>query len=144
VVSWAVETRDCGYSFGGAFHPIRYDDRQRIGQVLTDENVRSVNARYGAGSEDPREYVHSLWQVRELQPVEVLKALHGLNYQSCEAEGYFDTEAYAIIRGIESCAMRQLPGYDEAETWSILDPAPEARNTISIMDMIASAKAARA
>ena len=52
--------------------------------------------------------------------VQILKACHSYNYQSCENNGYYDSLAYAIIEKIIKDTTMNLDGYDEAE-WDIAD-----------------------
>lgn len=96
--------------------------------ILYAENVRSVSARYpeekGLNSL-PGNSVKSLaikvtlrqcigaeWK---LTPVEVLKLCSGYEYQTCETDDWKQTVAIAIIESIRRAAIRQLPGYDEAQ-----------------------------
>lgn len=94
-------------------------DLDRVASVLFAEHVRSVNRRYRQA--DPAhgfafrpEHAAAL----RLSPVAVIKACHCLAYQSCETDDWEDTEAFAILRGIEDCAVRALPGYELA-AWEL-------------------------
>ena len=86
--------------------------RDEAGQLLLDENVRSVNARYreteAAG-------------VYRFQPVDLDRAARGLSipilvlglvrclrYQSCEADDYGTTRAAEFLDRIEAEAIRKL------------------------------------
>lgn len=107
------------YALGGANDRIstRHDNDQ-LGQVLVNENYRSVNYRYRAKDEPPR----YSWRptLRPFKPVEILKACDCYDYQSCETEDYDSTEAARIIQQIRSKAIRNLPGYESA-AWDIRD-----------------------
>ena len=83
-----------------------------VGQLLVDQNYRSVNYRYGT-TQKPYMYVASS-QVRLLRPVEIIKAVHCLRYQSCETPGWKRTKAYKILDDIEALAIEELPGYEKA------------------------------
>lgn len=96
----------------------------KLATLLHVENARSVNARYPG---EPLEQAHlflplEIERARRLEPVEVIKAVHCLVYQSCEHEDWETSEAKALLRRIEAAAMRALPGYDEAD-WEI-EPQP--------------------
>jgi len=101
---WDGETR----YFGG--------NSQEIGQKLWDQNYRSVNARYNEKTETPVYRGASIG--RSLSPIEIVKACHCYNYQSCEATDWEHTEAYAISEAIEASAVRRISGYEEAD-WAI-------------------------
>lgn len=93
----------------------------RIASVLYAENVRSVNARYQE-HQPAHGFRYSYTRGpkgRPFSPVEIIRACHGYEYQACEADGWEESEAHAIIRAIERYAMRALPGYDDA-AWEIL------------------------
>ena len=90
-----------------------------IGQQLVNENYRSVNYLY---REDEEPYEYKFW-VNEFKPdvksiVAALKAIQGLEYQSCEHPNYFESEAAKTLGRIKADLVRALPGYDEAD-WLI-------------------------
>ncbi len=87
-----------------------------IGQILVNENYRSVNTRYSS-NDAPFVYEFQYLQ-RHFTLIQIIKLCHCYNYQSCETEDYYESLAYAIVRGIESHAVRLLPGYEEAE-WGL-------------------------
>ncbi len=95
------------------------------GQMLWDENVRSVRHRYPGELELPGpidcDYQygrHNLaWGFRlggDLS-LQVLRMLACYEYQACETPDWRDTEAYAFCRNLQAHAIRNLPGYDDAE-----------------------------
>jgi len=91
-------------------------NRNEIAQKLWDENFRSVNYRYNENVEAP--VYHGARAPRRFSPIEIVKLCHSYNYQSCETPDWEETEAYAISKAIESRAIRNVAGYDEA-LWSI-------------------------
>jgi hypothetical protein len=109
-------------------------DRDRAGEVgnmLWSENVKSVSARYpnDKPSELPGpcqesfDYAHSRpWPCDEIDAVQVLKACDALEYQSCEHDGWPESEACAFLEALRRAAWHALPGYDKAE-WG----APKTR-----------------
>lgn len=96
---------------------VTLDDEQAVGQMLTDANNESVCYRYRQPLE-PIPFVHS-YGGGLLEPVQILKAVNCLNYQSCEVEDWEDSDAKAVLDAIMHMAFRQLPGYDDA-AWEIV------------------------
>lgn len=118
LITWAAMHR-VSYYWQDARREVR-GDAPRTASVLYAENVRSVNARYNdCESAHGFRYSFSAADIRR-EPVAILKACHGYMYQACEASGWEESEAHAIIRAIEGAAVRSLPGYDAAQ-WEISD-----------------------
>lgn len=84
---------------------------QVVGQKLVDQNLRSVNERYG-DSEEP--FIYDDTTTRDYTPVEVIRLIHSYRYQSCETDDWESTEAHAIIKALLHRAEKALPGYDAA------------------------------
>ncbi len=101
------------YYFNGRANYMGYSEADKIGSILWAENNRSVNHRYTESNETPG-YQHQPL-MRPSTPVEIIKACNCLNYQSCETADWDQTEAHAILDAIRERAIRELPGYDEAE-----------------------------
>jgi len=93
-------------------------DTQRLGQVLTDENHRSVNYRYNEQTE-PRRFQRVMLN-KSFSPLEIVKLCHGYSYQSCEAPDWKETEAYAIVGALRERSIRRIEGYEEAP-WTLYD-----------------------
>jgi hypothetical protein len=91
-------------------------DRTKLGQLLLKENYKSVGHRYREADDFSGDYRHE--QVATPTPVEILKLLSCLEYQSCEHPDYRESEAYAVLEHLRGEAIAQLPGYDEAK-WAI-------------------------
>ncbi len=113
------QKRDIGYIWCNKWKLLADENPNWIGQVLVDENQRAVNARYG---EDllPEQYQPVSTTLTSCNPMEILKAVHCLQYQCNETVEWPQSEAYAILKAIESYAVRALPGYDEAP-WTITE-----------------------
>lgn len=94
----------------------RFDDLTAIGQILVNENFRSVNYRYHSNDE-PHKVVQTCLN-DNLEPVEIIKACNCYNYQTCETPDWEETEAFAIYDVLRERAIGALPGYREA-SWSI-------------------------
>lgn len=89
--------------------------RVESGQVLVDQNYRSVNSRYGT-SDKPHKYSNP--PVRRLKPVEILKLCSCYDYQACETTDYEASEAFRIVSALRTRAIQMLDGYEEAE-WGL-------------------------
>jgi hypothetical protein len=97
------------------------DDPERLGQLLLDANIASVNYRYAHKPEaqsEPEKFVWRPSRARELTAVEAIKALQCLDYQSCEVQDWRASREAKIISALKSVAISELPGYDTAP-WSI-------------------------
>lgn len=124
LVSWAAFKAGpniVSYYWGGRRRNIRGDEA-RIASVLYAENVRSVNARYNECDPAHGFRFKCEPQACYLKPGQILGALHCLEYQSCESSDWRESEAFAIVRGIEYAAIRMVDGYDGA--WELRKPAP--------------------
>jgi hypothetical protein len=104
------------YYFNGEMHYVAGTE-EVVGQVLLNENFRSVNYLYRRDTETPAFQLARLR--RRYTPVEVLKALGCYSYQACETPDWKATDAYTIVQMLKTRAISQLPGYDEAawEVW---------------------------
>ena len=92
-----------------------------LGQLLIWENVRSVKNRYGDSVDDNEmgeyaaliaNYVHR--PVLGVDPLTVYVAASSMIYQSCEHEGWKESEACEILDGLQRAAIRHIAGYDAA------------------------------
>jgi hypothetical protein len=90
------------------------------GQMLFDENKTSVEYRY-----PDDKYMAVDWKYGDYAPTglltlaEIIKAIDGLVYQSCEHPTYYSSSAYALLMALKSKMASKIRGYDDAETWSI-------------------------
>ncbi len=100
------------------------ENADRIGQMLLDENIRSVSYRYPdisklndlPGRTDCEHLLPFQFNImgRTPRPIELIKLVHCLDYQSCEHPEWRDSEAKAFCDSVIECAIYQLPGYEEA------------------------------
>lgn len=103
--------------WGGTSGQIGEDAATKLGQLLLDENTRSVNHRY----DENKRYRFKLDQAvfaAPPGPVAALKLCMSLDYQSCENDDWNRTEAFYQLRGIIDALIDALPGYAEAE-WAL-------------------------
>jgi len=93
-----------------------------IGQMLLNENYRSVNFRYSEEIKAPNyEFEYSIG----FSPIEIIKACHCFNYQSCETDDYYDSLSYKFIKTLIETMIMILPGYNNAD-WEIINKKTNA------------------
>jgi hypothetical protein len=107
------------------------------GQMLWDENFKSVNHRYNNGDDLPGplglgrtapKYKHRLdFDRKSIDPVQVLKAIKCYEYQSCEHEGWEKSSANAFCEALRFAAIAALLGYDDAQ-WEVTAPVASKRS----------------
>lgn len=107
-----------GYNFGvvhnNQYKTYHFNDTDILGQILVNQNYKSVNYRYDE-NEIPYKY-H--FKYTEAEAIQILKACDCYDYQSCETEDYYSTEACAIIERIRRDTISTLPGYNDA-LWDV-------------------------
>ncbi len=119
----------------------RIDTAQRVAKGLARENIRSVTHRYpdckdgdlpgpGLCNADIEEAAaiyaaHFITHgIHPSFPVQIIKLVQSLDYQSCETDDWRSTLAARQLDWILGAAFRTLPGYDQAD-WSWSQPLPE-------------------
>ncbi len=104
---------------------LTHDTAGRVGAMLWDQNMRSVNFRYAeAELEKPYLFAEIEWvgaPGRGIDPLVVLKAISGYEYQACETPDWRWTEAFAYCESLRDVAIDALPGYRDAAGWAIYD-----------------------
>ncbi len=117
---------------GNDLHACSY--RDAAGQLLWDENARSVNARYNETDSAPSYSWTSLCLDRAAvaMPVAVLVlgSVRCLRYQSCETEDYATTRAARFLDRIEAEACRRLINTHDAPWGFTRDWMTEKTNAI--------------
>ena len=90
--------------------------------MLYAENVTSVNHRYADQTPDePVAFTYrEIDRAPDLSPVECIKAVDCLEYQSCEHPGWKESRARKLLDAIRGAAISKLPGY-KAAPWGIDD-----------------------
>jgi len=95
-----------------------------VGRDSREGSRRPPGARGRGRAGASRRPRHTTWSA-----VELIKALHCYEYQSCEHPGWRTSQAHSFCRALERRLIGELPGYDDAP-WAIssLDtPAAERR-----------------
>ena len=95
-------------------------DEQYVGQALLAENIKSYEYRYKGNKFSGFEFKPLQPYQRQYagNPVQILKLIASLRYQSCEHPDYETSPAYAMLGAIEKKVIRLLPGWEEAQ-WTI-------------------------
>lgn len=110
-------------------HSMSQTEKNSIGQMLLNENFRSVNTRYCEATQVPSFVftpVYSYIPRRsgglatrvELTPVALLKLLDSYEYQSCETNDFETTDAYKFCKSLRNMLISQLSNYEDSP-WTI-------------------------
>jgi hypothetical protein len=104
--------------------PIYLDDFNAVtwATTLAKENERSMRDSHGSKVS----YIYQPFTQEEinaapvLTPVNCLKQCQFLDFQSCEAFSYYESQAWRTLHRIEGCAIAALPEYD-SYPWGLKD-----------------------
>lgn len=114
------------YYHNGECHEVNELTLNRTGLMLWEECRKSVSARYPDDADDelpgpcddgPRfGYVHPMHSpATPINPLQVLMSVNCYEYQSCEHDGWNDSEARSFCDALRAHAIRSLPGYSDME-----------------------------
>lgn len=104
---------------GADYYPLRDEDMQAVGQILVNANALSVNMNIRYSESEPADtFNFTPVFFGAFNPVQALKACDCFDYQASEVDDYRATAASVIVDCIRGAAIKQLPGYDDAE-WGI-------------------------
>jgi hypothetical protein len=119
ICTFACQQSRRGYAHrfeGGERRDIKPGDHAELFRLFKQANLDSLTARYGDAVEvaEPREGRLTL------TPVEIIKAIDCLEYQSCEIgmEAWEASDAGRTLASLRRAATFCLEGYDAAE-WCI-------------------------
>jgi hypothetical protein len=106
----------------------RLERATETARMLIRENIRSIEARYGAAHNfsalQPEDYEFKPVAFPRLRPdtavPQVLKLVHCYEYQACETSDWEETMAHAWCRTLEREAIHHIPGYHDAD-WDTAD-----------------------
>ena len=95
---------------------LRRGTESAFGQILLDANVASVNVFY----KEDEAYMYTYRRPEHLdrEPVEILGAINGYDYQSCETSDWITSEAKAFCDRLRKLAESHLPNGSDAP-WTI-------------------------
>jgi hypothetical protein len=109
-----------------------HTDAKAIGDMLHAENVNSVNYRYDETTRP--NYAPCEWaSFHPFSQVQIVKAAHCLNYQSCEHPGWENSDAHKLLTTIIGKNDEDIPGYDAAQ-WEITRPAAPSDDYARTLD----------
>jgi hypothetical protein len=149
IVRWAMRQHSDRSSLG---LDDTYESAERVCEMLARENVRSIHYRYpdtvahpehAPGPADPLLSIafnqtferFTFTDCPLLSAGEVIQAICGLEYQSCEHPEWETSEARKWLDRCFRLAVSQLPEVEKAETWSI-DDAPPANPVMSLTEIM--------
>jgi hypothetical protein len=108
-----------GYGFGS--------EGELLISILDKANVRSLDARYPNDSNytlspdsATANKLLNYFECNPLTPGEMFKAINCLEYQSCEFDGWLESDAYNLLRIIRNSTQERVRGYEDAP-WGIED-----------------------
>lgn len=111
---WGPEAHEM---YGKVVRHLTRENAGYVGALLLAENRRSVDHRYAEEEWEQPYLFKTLPGVPN--PVSVLKALDGFEYQACEHPEWEQSEAFNFCQSLRSSAIRKLPGYDEDDHWGV-------------------------
>lgn len=129
-ISWWQVDEAGAFAGWRRLYTVERDDTDEMtpsafGQMLVNENVRSVAYRYPDTNPDEGNmpgpvdaYYMGPYVYRDPgftpTPGQVFKAIDCLDYQSCEHPGWRTSEAYAALASLRDAYCQQVDGYDDA------------------------------
>jgi hypothetical protein len=117
-----------------------YDHILQAYNILVECNTQSLIARYGKnhGFEDAENLTADdilQWSCQHhTEPVQVLKFINCINYQSCEYDEWYESDGRAILDCLQARAISKLDGYEDAEWESNDNDIPDTK-VISLFAM---------
>ncbi len=116
----------------------------QFGQLLLNENIRSVEGRYPGTSANAGDLPGGpayYWLPYVFEPVipdavrtgrlvrvgvgpvlscaQLVNAMRGYSYQACESDDWLQTEAHTIITALREKLLAHLRGVEEADGWAL-------------------------
>jgi hypothetical protein len=114
IIRWACENNiKTGYRNGRYLY--QPGQEQEAVSLLHAANVRSANERYNGSDLEVAEYSP---KAPRLTPVQVIRAIDGLDYQCDNWSDWEGSDAQHLLRSLKDKACMELPGYEQAE-WHI-------------------------
>ena len=102
-------------------HDLGVTTPQEVGQLLWDENYRSVNYRYGENDSAPKfTYRRKCY---DFDPLQVLKSISCYEYQTCEHPEWSASKVKKLLSRLES---RMINILTDEKTWGAPEPLGKA------------------
>ena len=126
IITWARSLHICVPNLDGSprWAPLNDLDPNEVGQLLLNENVKSVNHRYRAKDVPPAYAFREVHAIKRgqynpiLTAIDIIKACNCLEYQSCEHPGWNRSWAKRFLDHVIDNSIPRLPDYDAAP-WGI-------------------------
>lgn len=80
-------------------------DKDALGQILLDENYRSVNHRYSEQAV-PHKFVYG--EGYAVSPAQAAQHIACIDYQSCETQDWETTQAFRLLARIRANVCRKM------------------------------------
>lgn len=92
---------------------------EQIGQILLDENVRSLVARYGEGDAKQAHTIDMGKIYYDANPDELIKMARGYAYQACESDDWKTTEAHGLIESLQEHLLGIISESVDHRFWAL-------------------------
>ena len=131
--TWIHSRYGARWHHNGKWHELTTENANEVGQMLLDENIKSMLYRYEdsqvtdlPGRADAEYLIpfQHYWTHKTPTPLEAIKITHCYSYQACEHPSWGASEAKAYCDALEGAKISELPGYDDAP-WDWTEPATE-------------------
>ncbi len=90
--------------------------RLKIVTLLKAENLKSLQARYG---DKEQEVTYDGSFLPSVEPLELLKMLASYNYQSCETDDFYKSEAHSLMEELKANIICNLTEDIDIEFWDV-------------------------
>jgi hypothetical protein len=102
-----------------------------LGKLLTEENVKSVSARYREPARGfPYRGYNKGHAAYQHDPLQVLKTINYYRYQTCEHAEWTDSRAFQLLNLLEKTVISKM--LDKSDLiWGAPLPLNSARTTVS-------------
>lgn len=110
------------------WHELTLSNADAIGQMLLNENIKSVSYRYQdsqvtdlPGRTDASyiiPYKHPIFG-KQYPVIQIIKLINCLDYQSCEHPEWDSSESKSFLDGLKNALICDLPGYEDSK-WELV------------------------
>ena len=130
IVSYFVDPRPMYRLYAkidGTYQYLTPENAAQVAQTLYAENVRSVDVRYSEENDSRYTFKYLPMAKLHFSIADIAGALDCLEYQSCETDDYYQTEAYQILTSMRKYLLKRLQERAESDTWEIIEAQPVRR-----------------